>query len=72
MISVLMCVYNAENWVQKSIESVIAQDFNNWEFIIVNDGSTDNTEKIIKSYSIKDNKIKIYNKENTGLTKSLN
>lgn len=67
-----MCVFNAENWVQKSIESVIAQDYNNWEFIIVNDGSTDNTKKIIESYLIKDNRIKIFNKENSGLTKSLN
>ncbi len=72
MISVLMSVFNAENWVQKSIESVISQDYNNWEFIIVNDGSTDNTKKIIEDYLISDSRIKIYNKENTGLTKSLN
>ena len=67
-----MSVYNAEKWVDKSIKSILDQSFKNWEFIIVNDGSSDKTKEILEKYSKADERIKIFNKENTGLTKSLN
>ena len=72
MISVLMSCYNSEKWVHKSIDSIIEQTFKDWELIIINDGSTDNTRKILESYSATDRRIKVYNKENSGLTDSLN
>ena len=72
MISVLMSCYNSEKWVHKSIDSIIKQTFKDWELIIINDGSTDNTRKILESYSATDRRIKVYNKENSGLTDSLN
>jgi len=56
-ISVLMTVYNEERFLAESIESVLNQTFNDFEFIIVNDGSTDNTENIIKDYMKKDKRI---------------
>ena len=62
-ISVLMPVYNCEKFLKKSIDSILNQTFDNFEYIIINDGSTDNSLSIIKSY--KDNstesKVKITN-----------
>ena len=57
-ISVLTTVYNGEKYIEKTIESVLKQTFSNFEYIIVDDGSTDNTAKIIKSF--KDKRIKYY------------
>jgi len=56
-ISVLMTVYNGEEFLAEAIESVLKQTFKNFEFIIVNDGSTDGSEKIIKDYIKKDERI---------------
>lgn len=51
MISVVMPVYNGEKYLRECIDSVLAQTFTDFEFIIVDDGSTDSTESIIKSYT---------------------
>jgi len=70
-VTVLMPVYNSEKYLQKAIDSILNQTFTDFEFLIINDASTDNTAKIIKSY--KDLRIKIItNKKNIGITKSLN
>jgi glycosyltransferase involved in cell wall biosynthesis len=71
-ISVIMSVYNAETYLEKSINSILNQNFKNFEFIIINDGSTDNSLDIIKKYAEKDKRIIVINQENCGLTKSLN
>jgi len=70
-ISVIMPVYNGEKYLSEAIESILSQTFKDFEFIIINDGSTDQTENIIKSYN--DSRI-IYKKnvENLGLSKSFN
>lgn len=67
-----MCVYNGERFLRESISSVLNQTFKEFEFIIVNDGSTDRSEEIIREFSILDNRIQFVNKKNSGLTKSLN
>lgn len=59
-ISVLMIVYNAEHFIKDSIDSVLLQTFIDFEFIIIDDGSTDNTLEIITSY--KDNRLKLFSK----------
>lgn len=69
-ISVLMSVYNGERWLRDSIDSVLAQSKDNFEFIIINDGSTDDTARILDSF--KDRRLVIINQKNIGLTKSLN
>jgi len=70
-ISVLMPVYNAESFVKKAIESILNQTLRDFEFLIINDGSTDSTLNCINSY--KDSRIKlISNSINLGLIKSLN
>ena len=71
-ISVLMPVFNSENFISKSIESVIKQSFSNYEIIIVDDGSNDSTQEIIKNYCRKNNKIRLFTKSNSGITESLN
>lgn len=69
-VSVVMPVYNSEKYIKEAIESVLAQTFNDFEFIIVNDGSTDNSESIIKSYL--DDRIYYIKKEHSGIADSLN
>ena len=68
-----MSVRNNESFVSKSIDSILNQTYKNFEFLIVDDFSDDNTYKIIKEYEKKDKRIKVFkNDENLGLTKSLN
>ncbi|WP_234119768.1 glycosyltransferase [Clostridium hydrogenum] len=70
-LSVLMCTYNSEKYISETIESILNQTFGEFEFIIVDDGSTDDTEKIIKRF--KDARIKYYKLEkNVGIGKASN
>ncbi len=73
LISVIMPAYNAEKYIYQAIESILNQTFKNFEFIIIDDASTDNTWNIIKSYKNKDKRIIILrNKINSKLSVSLN
>lgn len=73
LLSILMATHNDSGYINQSIESVRAQTFTDWEFIIVNDASTDNTEKLISQYLSNDNRFRyIKNSKNLGVTKSLN
>ncbi|MBO7559978.1 MAG: glycosyltransferase family 2 protein [Alphaproteobacteria bacterium] len=72
-VSVIMPAYNVEKYVGEAIESILKQTFTDFEFIILNDGSTDNTSSIIREYAKKDKRIKfIDNKTNKGFIASLN
>ncbi|MEL6787440.1 MAG: glycosyltransferase, partial [Cyanobacteria bacterium J06607_15] len=62
-ISVLMSVYNGDEYLIESIESIINQTYTNFEFIIINDCSTDNTETIIAQYAQQDKRIKLFNNQ---------
>lgn len=62
-----MPVYNVEKYVAKSIESVLNQTFKDWELIVINDGSSDSSERIIKIYSDMDDRIRVYSQANHGL-----
>jgi len=70
-ITVLMPVYNGEKYLKEAIESILSQTFADFEFFIINDGSTDNSVDIIKSYSDK-RIIFIENEQNIGLPATLN
>lgn len=70
MISVIVPIYNAEKCIKKCIESILNQTKKELEIILINDGSTDNTEKVIKSY--KDSRIKYYKNKNQGIGKTRN
>jgi len=71
-ISVVMPVFNDEKYLKESIESILLQTYENYEFIIVNDGSTDSSEKIIENYQKQDDRIILLTQDNQGITKSLN
>lgn len=71
VVSVLMPAYNAEQYISEAVESILNQTYRDFEFIVVDDCSTDNTVKIVQSF--KDPRIKIIeNKTNIGVAKSLN
>ena len=72
LISVIMPVYNSENYLEESINSILNQTHKNFEFIIINNGSTDNSLKIIKKYQKIDRRIVLIEKKNRGLIESLN
>jgi glycosyltransferase involved in cell wall biosynthesis len=68
-----MSIYNGKKFLSKSIKSVLNQTYTNYEFIIIDDASKDNSLELMNSYALKDNRIKVIkNKVNIGLTKSLN
>jgi glycosyltransferase involved in cell wall biosynthesis len=66
-----MSVYNGAQYLSESVESVLSQKNIDFEFIIVNDGSTDESNRILDEYARIDNRIKLFSQENQGLTKAL-
>ncbi len=71
-ISVIVPVYNVEKYLKECLDSIINQTLSDIEIICVNDGSTDNSLKILEEYALKDKRIKIINKENGGLSSARN
>lgn len=71
-VSIIMPVYNAEKYVSEAIESVRNQSYENWELIIVDDGSTDRSPEIIDAYSRKDPRIKSFHQKNQGVSMARN
>lgn len=70
--SFIIPVYNVEDYLAECIESILNQSFKNYEIILVNDGSTDNSLEICKYYQKKDNRIKVLTKPNAGLSHTRN
>jgi len=71
-VTVLMTVYNAEEYLDEAIQSVLRQDFTDFEFLIVNDGSPDNSQEILDRYTKVDPRIRVIKQQNMGLVASLN
>ena len=72
IVSVIAPVYNVERFVAQCIESVIAQTFQDWELILIDDGATDRSGAICDEYAAKDSRIKVVHKKNTGISDSRN
>jgi len=72
VISVVMSVYNGQKYLRESIDSILNQTYKNFEFIIINDGSKDNSLDILLEYQTGDNRLLIVDQNNIGLTRSLN
>lgn len=73
LVSVIIPVYNVEKYVKQSIKSIQNQTYKNLEIIVIDDGSVDNTYKIVEDLSRNDNRIKLYrNKKNLKIVKTLN
>ena len=71
-ISVILPCYNSEKYIEKCIESILNQTYQNIEIIIIDDGSTDHTLKILEKYKKENDKISIIKKKNTGVSDSRN
>ena len=66
LISVIVPVYNAEKYISKCIDSILSQTFKDFELILINDGSTDNSDLICDKYASIDNRVKVFHKKNGG------
>ena len=71
-ISIIIPVYNVENFLEQCIESVISQTYQNLQIILINDGSTDSSLNICKSYALKDERIQVIDQKNVGLSGARN
>lgn len=71
-ISVIVPCYNYGQFIGEALDSVLAQSYENWECIVVDDGSTDNTKAVVTQYAEKDSRIKYFYQENQGLAATRN
>ncbi len=71
-ISLIVPVYNVEKYLKKCIESILKQTYENLEILLIDDGSTDKSPKICDDYAQKDSRIKVFHKENEGLSATRN
>lgn len=71
-VSVLMSVYNGQEFVREAIESILAQTFHDFEFLIIDDGSTDRTAEILSEFARRDKRVRIVSHSNRGRATSLN
>ena len=72
LVSIIVPVYNVENYLTECIESTLKQTYHNVEIILIDDGSTDRSGKICDTYANKDNRIKVFHKKNGGLSDARN
>lgn len=71
-LSIIIPVYNVEKYLRECLDSVFIQDLTNCEVICVNDGSTDNSNRILKEYGEKFQELKLLNQDNRGLSAARN
>ena len=72
LVSIIVPVYNAQDYVGKCIASILAQSYTNIELILVNDGSTDKSEDVCRKYARLDERIKIFSQSNGGVSNARN
>ena len=65
--SIICAVYNAQNTIKKCIDSILSQTVKDWELLLIDDGSTDDSSKICDEYASRDNRIKVIHKKNEGV-----
>ena len=71
-ISIIVPVYNAQNCLRKCIDSILVQNFTDWELLLIDDGSTDAGGQICEEYAMDDKRIKVFRKENGGVSTARN
>lgn len=71
-VSVIVPIYNVEKYLAKCIDSVLAQDYYDWELLLINDGSTDSSGEICDEYTLKDSRIKVFHQLNKGVSAARN
>ena len=70
--SIIVPVYNVRKYVTECIESILKQSYDNYEVLLINDGSTDGSGDICEKYTVKNKKIKVFHKKNGGLSSARN
>lgn len=71
-ISIIVPVYNAEKYLKQCIDSILSQDFTDFELLLINDGSKDSSASICDEYAQKDKRIRVFHKENGGVSSARN
>lgn len=71
-VTIIVPIYNAEKYIEECIQSVQSQTFTNWELLLIDDGSTDNSSNICENYAQNDKRIRIIHKPNTGVSDTRN
>lgn len=72
LVSVIIPVYNSEKYLKECLDSVVNQSFKDFEVLLINDGSTDNSGQICDEYAAKDNRFRVFQKENGGVSSARN
>lgn len=72
LVSIIVPIYNAERTLDRCIKSILEQEYRNFEVILVNDGSTDNSLSICRRWSSEDSRVKVFDKPNTGVSETRN
>ena len=72
MISIIVPVYNVEKYLHHCIDSILAQTYIDFELLLINDGSTDRSNEICDEYAMKDSRIRVFHKDNEGVSKARN
>jgi Glycosyltransferases involved in cell wall biogenesis len=72
LISVIVPIYNCENYINQCVDSILAQTCTNFELLLIDDGSSDNSGIICDEYAKKDARVKVFHKENGGVSSARN
>ena len=72
VVSVLLTVYNGQRYLAQAMESLLRQTFENFEVIVIDDGSTDDSPEMLRRYATRDPRVRLVSRANTGMTRALN
>lgn len=72
IISIIVPVYNAEKWLNRCVDSILVQTLSDFELLLVDDGSTDNSSAICEEYAVRDSRVRVFHKNNGGVSSARN
>jgi glycosyltransferase involved in cell wall biosynthesis len=72
LVSIVIPVYNGAEYIEKTVDSILSQQYSNFELLLVNDGSSDSSKEIIDALVIRDARVKTFHKENGGVAAARN
>jgi glycosyltransferase involved in cell wall biosynthesis len=72
LVSVIVPVYKAEKWLHRCVDSILAQTMENFELLLIDDGSPDRSGEICDEYAAKDSRVRVFHKENGGVSSARN
>ena len=72
MITIITPVYKAEKYLHRCVDSILAQSYTNFELLLIDDGSPDNSGAICDEYAVKDSRVRVFHKENGGVSSARN